>query len=140
MAKALPTLIRMSKFEVDERQRALADLLRARDEIVRQQNELEAQKNREEQSVREHPELSSYYAGYINVYLERKEKLAKSLEDLDIIIDQARRMLEEAYQQLKTYEITKDNIDKIELAELELKDQKNADEMALNTHRRKSKK
>ncbi len=135
MSKTLPTLIRISKFELDEKQRALSDLLRARDEILRQQQELEDKKKKEDEAVKANPELHEYYSGFLNAYLDKRNNLRKALEDIDLIIEQAREVLREAFQQHKTYEITHENITKKEKQELEQKEQKNADEMALNFHK-----
>ncbi len=137
MSKTLPTLIRISKFELDEKQRALSDLLRAQDEIIRQQKELEEKKNKEEETAKTTPEVANYYAGFLKGYFIKKNNLAKANEDIQLIIDQAREVLREAFQQHKTYEITNENILKKEKEEQSQKEQKNADEMALNLFRKK---
>ncbi len=136
-SKTLPTLIRISSFELNEKQKALADLQRAEDAILLQQQQLEEQKQKEQNAVKENPELGNFYEGFLKGYLVKRQNLAKSLEDIRLIIDQAREVLREAFQQHKTYEITHENILKKEQEELDQKIQKDADEMALNFHNRK---
>ncbi len=135
MSKTLATLIRISKFELDEKQRALADLQRTRDAITLQQKQLEEQKLKEQNAVEKDTNLLEFYNGFLQKYLSTRENLNKALEDIDLIIEQARDVLRDAYQQHKTYEITSENILKKEKQELDLKEQKNADEIALNFHK-----
>lgn len=136
MAKdALKTLIRLAKWELDERRRALADLLKFEDSVKAEKRRLLAERDEQAKVVSAFPDLSFCYDAYIKNFIEKQKKLDKTLADVAVLIDKARQMLEEAFMTLKTYEISDKNKQAVLRKEEELKLQKSLDEMGLNSYR-----
>lgn len=136
MAKdALKTLIRLAKWELDERRRALADLVKFEDSVKAEKRRLIAEKDEQAKVVAAFPDLAFCYDAYINNFIEQQKKLDKTLADVALLIDKARQLLEEAFMTLKTYEISDKNKQAVLKKEEDLKLQKALDEMGLNSYR-----
>ncbi|OPZ78931.1 MAG: hypothetical protein BWY78_00331 [Alphaproteobacteria bacterium ADurb.Bin438] len=140
MSDALKTLIRVAKWELDERRRTLTDLLKFEDQVLEEKRRLEKEKEAQDNLVASSLDFAFSYDLYLKGYLEKQANLDKTLSEIRDLIEKARNMLEEAFMTLKTYEISDKNKEKKEAYELELKNQKNLDEMGLNSYRIRNKK
>lgn len=136
--KDLHTLIRLRKWDVDEKQRALAVLLRQEEEVIVRQAELEAEV---ESELAFTATLPADQRGTLAAYLKRcdefRQRLASVLEEVRRQIAGAQNELAEAYRRLKTFEITQDARDAAEEAEERRLEEIELNELGLELHRRK---
>jgi flagellar protein FliJ len=102
----LDGLIRLCRWQVDERKRHLADLEALAAKLRDEQQRLDAEDEREQAVVAASPEAAYAYAGYAHGLIERRRKLVQSQLDVARQIVQAREALAEAFQDVKRYEIT----------------------------------
>ncbi|MBC8339388.1 MAG: flagellar export protein FliJ [Rhodospirillales bacterium] len=138
MAKDLHTLIRLNEWTVDERRRELGDVLaslasledglqRLRDELVREQKAVQAS-----------PEVAGlFYGNYANAVIDKRHHLDEGIARMEAEVNKARERLDEAYRELKKYEIAHENRIVEETKEADRLEQVELDEMGLNAHRLK---
>lgn len=134
----LHTLIRLRKFEVDERQRAMAVLLRREEAVLTGLNAL-AEEKASESAFMEQAGIweGSTFTAYLEHWELRRTQFAQALQEVRHQIEQARDELSAAYRRLKTFEITKDIRDEAEQLEERRMEQIELDEMGLELHRRR---
>ena len=136
--KEIETLIRLRKFEVDERQRAMAVLLRREENILNGLDELKVEKQAESEFMRDAGIWEgSTYTAYLEQWEIRRQKFQGALLQVRTLIVKARDELSDAYRRLKTFEITKEKRDEEEEQEENRLQQIDLDEMGLELHRRK---
>lgn len=137
-AKGLKTLIRLARFNVDEKQRALVALQSREDEMLaaieRNEEELKAE---QQVAAQDACGVGFLYANYHQAYMDRRQRLHATLANLRQQIEIARDELAEAFREQKTYEVTQANREKKERLEAEAKEQAFLDEVGLTIHRRK---
>lgn len=138
MGKDLATLIRLSKWGVDEKRRALAELLRREESIIDAQGALEEELRNEQRIATQDMEVAGFiYSGYAKRYMARREELAQALKNVRIMIAAAQDQLAEAYRELKTYEISQAARERREREEEARKERAVLDEIGLTLHRRR---
>jgi flagellar export protein FliJ len=136
--KTLSTLIRLNRFEVDEKRRALQRLLDRETEIQGSIDHLDRQLEAE-RAVAAQPEAASLglsYGAFAAATKTRKEAHREKLADLYPEIEQARAALSEAFGILKKYEIAQANRLAEEAAEQARVETLEMDELGLASHRR----
>lgn len=137
-AKGLKTLIRLSKFNVDEKRRVLVALQNAEDQVLA---EIDGHDHRlkEEQRVaaQDSTGVGYLYGAYHRAWMDRRENLLRSLAALRAQIEAARDALAEAYREQKTYEITQAARERREAEERDRKEQSFLDELGQQMHQRK---
>ena len=135
----LHTLIRLRKWDVDERQRALAVLLRQEEGVIERQAALEAEVVREMAIA---SGLPADQRGTLSGYLKRcdhfRAALKAALQDIRQRIAVAQDHLAEAYRRLKTFEVTQDQRDLAAEKEEARLETLELNEIGLNLHRRKN--
>lgn len=102
----LDSLIRIHRWQLDERQRHLADLEAFAARLRDEQRRLDEEEKREQAAAAASPEGAFAYAGYAQALVERRRKLMQSLAEVAQQITAAREALAEAFQEMKRYEIT----------------------------------
>lgn len=131
-------LIRFHKFDLDEKRRNLRDLeeqeARVQDAIDRIDQEIES----EQAFARGTADFAPYYGGYATRTKERREALEVELGKAHGEVEEAREIVVQAFEELKKYEITKDQDDHRIYLEEERQGRVELDEIALTGHRRKS--
>ncbi len=135
--KDLKTLIRVHKFELDEKQRKLGNLLRFEQALQNRKILLAKRFVEEEQAANSSPVTAITFGAYVDWHIEENKRVDRALEENRQEILLMRDEIIEAYQELKTLEITQENRDKRELAELERKTNAMLDEIGLTLHRRR---
>ncbi|MBO4644438.1 MAG: flagellar export protein FliJ [Alphaproteobacteria bacterium] len=135
--KDLRTLIRVHKFELDEKQRKLGNLLRFEQALQNRKILLAKRFIEEEQAANTSPVAAITFGAYVDWHIEENKRVDRAIEETRQEILLMRDEIIEAYQELKTLEITQDNRDKRELAELERKTNAMLDEIGLTLHRRR---
>ena len=137
--KDLSTLIRLRKWDVDEKQRALAVLLRQEEGVILRQAELEAEVLSE---LAVTSQLPADQRGTLSGYLKRCEgfrlALKVALQDIRQRIVNAQDHLSDAYRRLKTFEVTQNQRDVAEEREENRLETLELNEIGLNLHRRKT--
>ncbi len=129
-------LIKMQKWQVDEKRRAISDLEGARLQLISQISGLDADYEKEKRLMATQT-IPVNFQAFSAHYKERRANIEKSISEYDASIEVARDELSVLFQELKQYETVverrkqreKDRLKKIEQAEL--------DEIGLNIHRKK---
>jgi flagellar protein FliJ len=138
--KSLKTLIRLSKWNVDEKRRVLVALQGREDEIMAAIQEAEARLIHEQQvASQDAMGVGFAYGNFANAWLARREQLMNMLEEVRKEIARARDDLSEAFNELKTYEITQRERERRAQEEMDKKEQAFLDEVGLTIHRRRDK-
>lgn len=140
MAKMeLHTLIRVRKWDVEEKQRALAALLADEEKVLDFQRALERELE-QEKAVASAADADKRFTlePYIQRVRQRRDNIAAALILIRGKINEARDHLAESYRRLKTFEITQDQRDKAEEAEENRTEQIAMDELGLELYRRKA--
>ncbi len=139
-AKSLKTLLRLSRFEIDEKRRVLVALQAREDQILANIAGAEAQLLVEQRVAAEDSTGAGFQFGaYAKAWLAHRAGLEQALTEVRRQIEQAREELAEAFRQQKTYEITQANREKREREEADRKEQSFLDEVGLNIYRRREK-
>ncbi len=134
----LATLIRLRKFEVDERQRAMAVLLRQEEAVLAGINAITREKEAEAAFMSDAGIWEgSTFTAYLQHWQTRRAQFNEALGYVRTQIEEARDELSEAYRRLKTFEITQEQRDEAEGLEKSRLEQIELDEMGLELHRRK---
>lgn len=134
----LKTIIRVHRWQVDERRRDLGVLLQREGEVLDARDRLEAERRAEQEIAAQDAAGAGFaYAGYHTRYMQRREALAGLLAQVQAEIETAKQALADAYQDLKTFEITQRNRDERERQEQERRETAVLDEIGLNHYRRR---
>ncbi|MDH3234136.1 MAG: flagellar FliJ family protein [Alphaproteobacteria bacterium] len=135
--RALPNLIRLHKWSLDESRRKVSDLETLKASFRKEVAELEDELSREKQAARGSIDSLVTLQGYYQHVRERRGRLAQSIAEIDTALERAREETAEAYRELKKYETALENLERREQAEAEKRQQTELDEVGLNMHRRK---
>lgn len=138
MFKNLNTLIRLNEWNVDERRRELGEILRAlagleaglerlREEVVNEQNACAAAPE----------EAGFFYGNYAQAVIGRRQKLNDGIRRMEAQVASAREQLNEAYRELKKFEVAQKHRDDREARERAREEQGILDEIGLNLFRLK---
>ncbi|MBT5240949.1 MAG: flagellar export protein FliJ [Rhodospirillaceae bacterium] len=134
----LATLIRLRKFEVEERQRAMAVLLRQEEAVLTGLDSLSNEKAAETAFMEQAGIWEgSTFSAYLERWEVRRSQFMDALDHVRAKIEEARDELSAAYRGLKTFEITQDQREEAEALEDARLEQIELDEMGLELHRRK---
>ena len=139
MAKGLKTLIRLARWEVDEKRRVLVALQTREEEIIATIRAAEQQLLHEQQVASQDPEAAYLYGAFANAWLNYRAQLDATLAEVRAQIEIARDDLAEAFRQVKTYEVTQANREKREKEEADRKEQAVLDDIGIEIHRRREK-
>jgi flagellar export protein FliJ len=133
----LDSLIRLHRWQLDERRRHLAELdqlvVKLRGELQR----LDVEEKVEQAVASESVEGAYAYGGYAKELIDRRHKLKQSLAEAEQKIVAAREALAEAYQEVKRYETAAANRLLQQHRKIERRQQSTMDEIAIETHRRR---
>lgn len=135
--KGLNSLIRVRQWELDEKRKAVVALQQQQDQIRAAQEALEEEIILERQKAAEDIEIGRVFSAYYQAAIERRFNLKTQFDALDVLIEQAREAMADAFQNAKQFELVKDSLDAQEAAELAAKEAEALDEIGLNLHRRK---
>lgn len=137
-AKGLKTLIRLSKFNVDEKRRVLTQLQAREEHVIEEIRKGEEQLRHEQQLAAEDSTGVGFaYGAYHQAWMKKRDLMHQALAAVRAEIEKAREELAEAFRELKTYEVTQANREKREREEADRKEQIFLDEVGLTMHRRK---
>lgn len=103
--KSRDTLIRLKKFQVDERRRKVAQIETMIAEFERMAGDLEREIKVEQDRAGIHDPGHFAYPTYAKAAINRRENLKRSADELRVQLDDAKAALGEAFEDLKKVEL-----------------------------------
>jgi flagellar export protein FliJ len=103
--KSRDTLIRLKKFQVDERRRKVAQIEGMIAEFDRMAGDLDREIKTEQERAGIHDPAHFAYPTYAKAAMQRKENLKRSADELKGQLDDAKASLGEAFEELKKVEL-----------------------------------
>lgn len=105
MMKSRDALMRLKRFQVDEKRRKLSQIESMIAEFKRMAGELDREIAAEEARAGISDRAHFAYPTYARAAIQRRDNLLQSAQDLDSQRNDARAELEEAFEDLKKFEI-----------------------------------
>ena len=134
---ALDSLIRLHRWQVDERRRHLADLEGLATQLTEESHRLDREETREQAAAAASPEAAITYAAYARRLIERRRKLAQSQAEIVEQMERSRALLAEAFQEVKRYEIMAANRLRQQQRREERRQQQALDNLGVEAFRRR---
>ena len=134
---ALDSLIRLHRWQVDERRRHLADLEGLATQLTDEHHRLDREEAREQAAAAASPEAAVTYAAYARQLTERRRKLAQSQAEVAEQIESSRAALAEAFQEVRRYEIMAANRLRQQQRREERRQQRALDDLGVEAFRRR---
>ena len=103
--KSRDTLIRLKKFQVDERRRKVAQIEGMIAEFERMAGDLDREIKTEQDRAGINDPAHFAYPTYAKAAMQRKENLKRSADELKVQLDDAKATLGEAFEELKKVEL-----------------------------------
>jgi flagellar protein FliJ len=103
--KSRETLIRLRKFQVDERRRRVAQIEAMISEFERISCDLDRDIRTEQDRTGIHDPSHFAYPTYAKAAMQRRENLRRSVDDLKVQLDDAKATLGEAFEEMKKAEL-----------------------------------
>ena len=137
MAKNLHALIRLHKFKVDEKRRALGQLFGQVEALEQSAEALEDEIISEQKVAAAQPEEAGFiYGAYAEAALMRREYFTDTIAEFEHKIVEAQEDMREEFKELKVFEITQEARDEIEASEEKRQENAFLDEIGQNLNRR----
>ena len=133
--KSRETLIRLKKFQVDEKRRKVAQIESMIAEFDRMATDLDREIMAEQERAGIHDPAHFAYPTYAKAALTRRDNLKRSAVDLKIQLEDARGALGEAFEELKKVELLDERDQMREKAEDDAREQAELDRIGLVRHR-----
>ena len=133
----LSVLIRLHQHELDEKRRALAELYTALADLERQQRDLEREFDMEKAAVAKANDVHFTFAQYAETVIKRREELNTAEAELEEHIQRAKVSLLETFSELKKFEMTQEERDRIEEQERQFRETQEMDAIGIEGFRRK---
>jgi len=128
--KSRETLIRLKKFQVDEKRRKVAQIEAMIAEFDRIAAELDREIKTEQERAGIHDPAHFAYPTYAKAAIGRRENLRQSAGELKAQLDDAKAMLGEAFEELKKVEMLDERDHAREKAEEDAREQAELDRIA----------
>jgi flagellar export protein FliJ len=128
--KSRETLIRLKKFQVDEKRRKVAQIETMIAEFDRIATELDREIKVEQDRAGIHDPGHFAYPTYAKAAMTRKENLKRSTDELRAQLDDAKAALGEAFEELKKVEMLDERDQQREKAEASAREQAELDRIA----------
>jgi flagellar export protein FliJ len=129
--KSRETLIRLKKFQVDERRRKVAQIEGMIAEFERMATDLEREIKAEQERAGIHDPGHFAYPTYAKAAMQRRENLQRSADDLKLQLEAATGALAEAFEEMKKIELLDERDQMRERAEENAREQADLDTIAL---------
>jgi flagellar FliJ protein len=128
--KSRETLIRLKKFQVDEKRRKVAQIEAMIAEFNRIAGDLEREIKLEQDRAGIHDPAHFAYPTYAKAAISRRENLKRSADELKTQLDEAQAVLGEAFEELKKVEMLDERDHAREKAEENAREQAELDRIA----------
>ena len=129
--KSRETLIRLRKFQVDEKRRRTVQIETMIAEFERMATELEREVKAEQDRAGIQDPSHFAYPTYAKAANQRRDNLKRSIEELRMQLDDAKAALGEAFEELKKVELLDERDQARERAEEEARQQAELDAIGL---------
>ncbi len=129
--KSRETLIRLKKFQVDERRRKVAQIEGMIAEFERMAGDLEREIKSEQDRAGIHDPGHFAYPTYAKAAMQRRENLQRSADDLKAQLEAATGALAEAFEEMKKVELLDERDQMRERAEENAREQSELDAIGL---------
>jgi flagellar FliJ protein len=129
--KSRETLIRLKKFQVDEKRRRVAQIEGMIAEFDRIAGDLEREIKTEQDRAGIHEPGHFAYPTYAKAAMQRRENLKRSVSELRGQLDEAQAHLGEAFEELKKVELLDERDQMRERAEEEAREQAELDAIGM---------
>ena len=129
--KSRETLIRLKKFQVDEKRRKVMQIEGMIAEFERMANDLEREIKIEQDRAGIHDPTHFAYPTYAKAAIQRRENLTRSADELRIQLEDAKSLLSEAFEELKKVELLDERDQARERAEENAREQADMDSIGL---------
>jgi len=103
--KSRETLIRLRKFQVDEKRRKVAQIEGMIGEFERMAGDLDREIKVEQERAGIHDPGHFAYPTYAKAAMHRRENLVRSADELKVQLDDAKNALADAFEELKKVEM-----------------------------------
>jgi flagellar protein FliJ len=132
--KSRDSLLRLKRFQVDEKRRQVAQIEAMMADFRRMADELDQQIQTEQDRVGISDVTHFAYPTFAKAAMQRRDNLRASAEELMSQLDHARDELAEAVEELKKFEQIEERDSARERAEAEASEQETLDELAARRH------
>src|SRR5688572_5199475 len=129
--KSRDTLIRLKRFQVDEKRRKVAQIEGMIAEFDRIGNDLEREIKTEQDRAGIHDPAHFAYPTYAKAAMQRRENLKRSADELRGQLEDARGALSEAFEEMKKVELLDERDQMRERAEEEARQQAELDAIGM---------
>src|SRR5881398_572260 len=129
--KSRDTLIRLKKFQVDEKRRKVMQIEGMIAEFERMATDLEREIKVEQDRAGIHDPTHFAYPTYAKAAIQRRENLTRSADELRIQLEDAKALLGEAFEELKKVELLDERDQARERAEESAREQADMDSIGL---------
>jgi flagellar protein FliJ len=133
--KSRETLIRLKKFQVDEKRRRVMQIEGMIAEFDRMAADLDREILAEQERAGTHDPAHFAYPTYAKAALNRRDNLKRSADDLKGQLEDARGALAEAFEELKKVELLDERDQMRERAGEQMREQAELDRIGLMRHR-----
>ncbi|KMO43771.1 flagellar export protein FliJ [Methylobacterium tarhaniae] len=133
--KSRDTLIRLRRFQADEKRRKVAQIEAMIADFARMAADLDREIGQEEQRAGISDPAHFAYPTYARAAAQRRDNIRRSVEDLDVQLAAAKAALAEAFEELKKVEILDDRERSGERAAENARDQASMDAIGLGRAR-----
>ena len=134
--KSRETLLRLKRFQVDEKRRRVAQIEMMINDFERMSNELDREIKAEEARSGISDVGHFAYPTYARAAKTRRDNLVQSADNLRIQLDEAKGHLAEAFEEMKKVEILEDREKAADVAIQNQRDQAAMDAIGLRAARR----
>lgn len=129
--KSRDTLIRLKKFQVDEKRRRVAQIEGMIADFQRMAAELEREIQHEQERAGINDPTHFAYPTYAKAAIQRRENLTRSTDELRAQLEEAKTALGEAFEELKKVELLDERDQARERAEESAREQADMDSIGL---------
>jgi flagellar biosynthesis chaperone FliJ len=136
--RALPNLIRLHRWRLDERRRAVAELEALRLTIGQDIERLEVEIAKEGGASRQLTEGVALFPSYFANARARRKRMEASIEEIEASLVTASEEAAKAYRELRKYEIALENFNRQEELSENRREQAEQDEIGLGIFRRRA--
>lgn len=134
----LGALIRLHKHDLDEKRRVLGEFYAEMAALERDRRNMEREFEKEKEAVKQMEDVSFTFAGYADTIRQKREAFDKAEAALEKKIERAKEDLMETFSELKKYEMTQEERDRLEQEERRFKEAQAMDAIGLEGFRRKT--
>ena len=133
---ALETLIRLHRWQLDERRRYLAGLDALAARLRADAQRLRDEADEEARAAGLSLDAASAYPGFIRSLIERRREIERSIAEVDTQVVEASDAVAVAFQEVNRYELAAAHREREARRRVARREQRDEDALALQVHRR----